>query len=246
MAEARAEAGGGGGGKAGGASGGGGGASSAGHSRAWFVPPEAWIAGTAAVASSGAPSFFFEGGNGADANGRKGKGRGKKGKGRSSELRQAPPPPNPESLPTAPADEAQRSCALTGEPFVSFFDDASGEWRYRDCLALDAAGAAAVGLPARRCLVKASALLSGDGEGEGEGEEEVDESEEEEEEDDGDEEKEEKTENGIDHHLEPPSSEVPLEQVEAALAEAAAAVGEGERGMEEEGATTRVKEEAAA
>ena len=239
MAEARAEAGGGG--------GGGGGGAALSHSRAWFVPPEAWIAGTAAVASSGAPSFFFEGDTG-DNGGKGGKGRRGRAKKNASEGAVAAGP-----LPTAPADEAQRTCALTGEPFESYFDDSTGEWRYRDCMALDAAGAAAVGLPARRCLVKASALLMGgdddddDGsEGEGQGDDD---------DDDGEEAgrgKEAGKENGGgDDDLDHRPSSVPLEQVEAALAEAAAAVGEAGgaeeiEGGDEEATTTRVKEEAAA
>ena len=230
MADARAEAGAGGAGAAAAAA-----AASSGHSRAWFVPPEAWIAGTAAVASSGAPSFFFEvagKGAGGAANGGK---KGENGKGGRKHKTAASS--NPGELPTAPADEAQRSCALTGEPFDSFFDESTGEWRYRDCMALDAAGAAAAGLPARRCLVKASALLMG-----GDGD---DRSEDEDERDEDDEEAEKETESGgLGHQL----SSVPLEQVEAALAEAAAAVGQegmGEEGEEEE-AATRVKEEAAA
>ena len=164
--------------------------------------------------------------------------------------------------PTAPAAEAQRTGALTGEPFESYFDDSTGEWRYRDCMALDAAGAAAVGLPARRCLVKASALLMGDGgddddDDDGEGDDDDDD-------DEGDgsggsegegdgKEAGGKRENGEnDGDLDHQPSSVPLEQVEAALAEAAAAVGEAEGGADEEReddedpTTTRVKEEAAA
>lgn len=244
MAEARAEAGSV--GIGGGSGGGGGSAAALGHSRAWFVPPEAWIAGTAAVASSGGPSFVFEG-DGAGRKGGKG-GKGKKGararKNASSSAAAAAAAP----LPTAPADEAQRSCALTGEPFDSFFDDAAGEWRYRDCLALDAAGAAAMGLPARRCLVKASALLVSGGDdddddaSEGEGDAG----------DGGGEGKDAGKENGggdADANLDRRPSSVPLEQVEAALAEAVAAVGEAAGGGDEEeeaAPTTRVKEEAAA
>ena len=220
------------------------------------MPPEAWIAGTAAVASSGAPSFFFEGDTG-DNGGKGGKGRRGRAKKNASEGAVAAGP-----LPTAPADEAQRTCALTGEPFESYFDDSTGEWRYRDCMALDAAGAAAVGLPARRCLVKASALLMGDGgddddDDDGEGDDDDDD-------DEGDgsggsegegdgKEAGGKRENGEnDGDLDHQPSSVPLEQVEAALAEAAAAVGEAEGGADEEReddedpTTTRVKEEAAA
>lgn len=104
-----------------------------GASRAWYVDAAAWIAGTAASADA-APAFFSDGGSSALA-----------------------PPPRPPPRPTEPADDAQRACALTGEPFDSYYDDVKGEWRYRDARRLRGADAEAVGLP-DGALVKASAV----------------------------------------------------------------------------------------
>jgi hypothetical protein len=111
--------------------------------RAWFVSADAWIKGTAG-GGGGGEGGEAEGGGPLD----------------PSTTAAAIPPP---ALPTAPADDAQRTCALTGEPFTSFYDEGRGEWRYRDATALSAAAAAALGLAAGR-LVKASALeCGGDG-----------------------------------------------------------------------------------
>lgn len=37
-----------------------------------------------------------------------------------------------------PADPNQPTCALSGERFDTFWDDATSNWRYRDATALDA------------------------------------------------------------------------------------------------------------
>lgn len=41
-----------------------------------------------------------------------------------------------------PADDAQPACALSGERFDTFWDDAREEWRYRDAVSLTAEQAA--------------------------------------------------------------------------------------------------------
>ncbi len=43
---------------------------------------------------------------------------------------------------SVPVDDAQPNCALSGERFETFWDDASDEWRYKDALRLDADQAA--------------------------------------------------------------------------------------------------------
>lgn len=43
---------------------------------------------------------------------------------------------------SVPVDDAQPTCALSGERFETFWDDASEEWRYRDAVRLDAEQAA--------------------------------------------------------------------------------------------------------
>ena len=43
---------------------------------------------------------------------------------------------------SVPVDDAQPACALSGERFETFWDDASEEWRYRDAVRLDAEQAA--------------------------------------------------------------------------------------------------------
>jgi hypothetical protein len=43
---------------------------------------------------------------------------------------------------SVPADESQPTCALSGERFETFWDDASEQWCYRDAVRLDADQAA--------------------------------------------------------------------------------------------------------
>ena len=46
-----------------------------------------------------------------------------------------------------PADDSQPACALSGERFDTFWDDAREEWRYRDAVLLSAEQAARWNLP---------------------------------------------------------------------------------------------------
>ena len=46
-----------------------------------------------------------------------------------------------------PADDSQPVCALSGERFDTFWDDAREEWRYRDAESLTAEQAARLLLP---------------------------------------------------------------------------------------------------
>ena len=109
-------------------------------SRPWYASADDWIAGTAAAADAG-PAFF--------------EGRGAGGSGTAPA-----PPPRASTPPSAPADDGQRTCALTGEAFDSYYDDARGEWRYRDAVRVRDAAASALGLPPG-VLVKASAIDGG-------------------------------------------------------------------------------------
>ena len=43
---------------------------------------------------------------------------------------------------SVPADDSQPVCALSGERFDTFWDDAREEWRYRDAVSLTAEQAA--------------------------------------------------------------------------------------------------------
>ena len=43
---------------------------------------------------------------------------------------------------SVPADDSQPVCALSGERFDTFWDDAREEWRYRDAISLTAEQAA--------------------------------------------------------------------------------------------------------
>lgn len=44
--------------------------------------------------------------------------------------------------PSVPADDEQPACALSGERFDTFWDDAEGQWRFRGAVRLDAEQAA--------------------------------------------------------------------------------------------------------
>ncbi|CAL8463693.1 g3227 [Coccomyxa elongata] len=99
-------------------------------SQQWYVGADDWVAGTAAPTQA-TPAFFDL----------PGKAVVKK-----------------EAM-SVPVDDAQPTCALSGERFETFWDDASEEWRYRDAVRLDAEQAARHGLH-EGVIVKVNALNS--------------------------------------------------------------------------------------
>jgi hypothetical protein len=86
-------------------------------SRRWFVPFDAWISGAAAVGADAdaASAFFDAAAAAADA---------------AAAAAAAPPA-------SVPVDEAQPACALTGEPFETFWHAEEEEWRYRGAVRLE-------------------------------------------------------------------------------------------------------------
>ena len=48
----------------------------------------------------------------------------------------------PKQVSSVPADDSQPECALSGEAFETFWDDAAEEWRFRDAMRLSARQAA--------------------------------------------------------------------------------------------------------
>ncbi|CAK0785565.1 hypothetical protein CVIRNUC_008775 [Coccomyxa viridis] len=99
-------------------------------SQQWFVNTDNWIAGTAADMQA-APVFFDI-------------------EGKQSEEQQEV---------SIPADDSQPVCALSGERFDTFWDDAHEEWRFRDAVRLNAEQAARYGVPSGT-IVKVSCLSS--------------------------------------------------------------------------------------
>lgn len=59
---------------------------------------------------------------------------------------------------SVPVDDAQPNCALSGERFETFWDDASEEWRYRDAVRMDAAQAAR-SAATLRCLLPENVFM---------------------------------------------------------------------------------------
>ena len=57
--------------------------------------------------------------------------------------------------PSVPADDEQPACALSGERFDTFWDDAEGQWRFRGAVRLDADQAARRGPNAAHALWQA-------------------------------------------------------------------------------------------
>ncbi|KAK9917508.1 hypothetical protein WJX75_005138 [Coccomyxa subellipsoidea] len=100
-------------------------------SQQWYVCADDWIAGTAADVQA-APAFF------------------------DLPVKDAV---KKEAM-SVPVDDAQPNCALSGERFETFWDDASEEWRYRDAMRLDAEQAARYGLH-EGVIVKVTALSAG-------------------------------------------------------------------------------------
>ncbi|KAK9815333.1 hypothetical protein WJX72_001901 [[Myrmecia] bisecta] len=102
-------------------------------SRQWYVNLDAWMAGTTTDPHA-EPDFFAD--------------------------EAAAEAAKPKQEFSEPADDAQPNCALSGEKFVTFWDDKREEWRYRNAKSLDAEEAARYGL-LEGSLSSVGALVSG-------------------------------------------------------------------------------------
>lgn len=113
-------------------------------SRFWYLDLDTWQASTtgAAVPSGGAAGV----GNAAAA-----------GAGRRSAQQAAAAAAAEQQNHSVPVDDSQTHCALSGEAFEQFWDEAHQEWRYRGARALGAEEAASYGLE-EGALVLVSAL----------------------------------------------------------------------------------------
>ena len=104
------------------------------QSRRWFVPLDAWIAGGAAPATDDGPSPFGDAPGGGAAE-----------------------PPGPP--PSVAVDDAQPTCALTGETFETFWNAELEEWHYRGAVRLDRPVG---GVPAGRLVLAKAVPREGD------------------------------------------------------------------------------------
>lgn len=92
-------------------------------SRKWFVDAAAWLKGLQTMAEDVAASFFGSGGGGDD---------------KAGSVDDTARDDVDESV-SVPADESQKTCALSGEPFETFWNEDEQEWHYRGAVVLDRA-----------------------------------------------------------------------------------------------------------